>query len=100
MLEDCISRGINCMNAVDTNVLVYALDASEPAKQAKAQNLLARLISSPEDTVLLWQVANELLNCLRKWEAAGRITSADVESHFHDTLAMFPHTFPQPPSSI
>ena len=28
------------MNAVDTNVFVYALDADEPVKQAKAQDLL------------------------------------------------------------
>jgi predicted nucleic acid-binding protein len=26
------TRGMSCMNAVDTNVYVYALDAYEPAK--------------------------------------------------------------------
>jgi len=82
------------MNAVDTNVLIYGLDDNEPAKQAKAQALLARLVQSPVDTVLPWQVAGELLSCLRKWETAGRLTTADVEAHFRDTLALFPLIIP------
>lgn len=82
------------MNAVDTNVFVYALDDSEPVKQAKAQQLLGRLVQQPAETLLLWQVAGELLNCLRKWESAGRITAADVEAHFRDVLAMFPLRIP------
>ena len=31
------SRGTNSMNAIDTNVFVYAFDADEPVKQAKKQ---------------------------------------------------------------
>ena len=31
------------MNAVDTNVLVYLVDADEPAKQAQARELMDRL---------------------------------------------------------
>src|SRR5580765_2837632 len=77
------------MNAVDTNVLVYSLDASEPIKQVKAQQLLGRLSQPPTETILPWQVAGELLSCLRKWESAGRITPADAEAHFRDFLAMF-----------
>jgi hypothetical protein len=41
------------MNAVDTNILIYGLDDSEPAKQAKAQGLVARLVQPPVETVLL-----------------------------------------------
>lgn len=82
------------MNAVDTNVLVYALDAGAPVKQAKAQQLLDRLVQQPAETLLLWQVASELLSCLRKWESAGRITPADAEAHFRDALAMFPLHIP------
>ena len=82
------------MNAVDTNVFVYALDDSEPAKQAKARELLDRLVQPPIDTVLPWQVAGELLNCLRKWESADRITAADVEANFRDVLSMFPLRLP------
>ncbi len=35
------------MNAIDTNVLVYAVDESEPTKQAKAINLLETLSAQP-----------------------------------------------------
>jgi hypothetical protein len=41
------------MNAVDTNVLLYAQDPREQDKQRIAQSLIADL----EDGVLLWQVA-------------------------------------------
>ena len=82
------------MNAVDTNVFVYAHDADEPAKQARAHELLDRFVQLPADTILLWQVAAELLSCLRKWESAGRISAADVEANFGDVLAMFPLRLP------
>jgi predicted nucleic acid-binding protein len=87
---------INSMNAVDTNVLVKALDADDPVRQAKARDLLDQLIGNPAETTLLWQVAGELLSCLRKWEASGRISAADVEANFRDVLAMFPLSLPTP----
>jgi predicted nucleic acid-binding protein len=58
------------MNAVDTNVFVYALDADEPVKQAKALDLFQRLTPAGGSTILLWQVAAELLSNLRKRESA------------------------------
>ncbi|HVA47497.1 MAG TPA: PIN domain-containing protein [Pirellulales bacterium] len=67
--------------------------ASRPNRQ-KAQGLIARLVQPPVETVLLWQVAGELLNGLRKWESAGRITSADVEAHFRDAFALLPLKIP------
>src|SRR5438874_2446936 len=36
---------MNFMNAIDTNVYVYAVDADEPVKQAKAVDLFDRLMS-------------------------------------------------------
>jgi predicted nucleic acid-binding protein len=42
------------MNAVDTNVLLYSLDASEPTKRPIAQALLRDLRTSSEKTVLPW----------------------------------------------
>lgn len=45
------------MIAVDTNVLVYAVDADEPTKGEKAAALLRGL--DPAATILLWQVACE-----------------------------------------
>jgi predicted nucleic acid-binding protein len=82
------------MNAVDTNVLVYSLDENEPVKQVKARNLLAGLAQAQTATILPWQVAGELLNWLRKWQSAGRVSSADVEAHFRDFLTMFPLVLP------
>lgn len=77
------------MNAVDTNVVVYVFDDNEPVKQPKARALIDRLVKSPTNTLLLWQVAGELLSCLRKWESTGRIASADVKANFQDVLSMF-----------
>lgn len=55
------------MNAVDTNILIYAHDNSEPAKQAVAGSL----IQSLSDGVLLWQVACEYVAASRKLERLG-----------------------------
>jgi predicted nucleic acid-binding protein len=82
------------MNAVDTNVFVYALDEDEPVKQAKARDLLDRLVQPPIETLLPWQVAAELLGCLRRWESEGQITAADVQADFQDVLHLFPLRLP------
>ncbi|MCX7840888.1 MAG: PIN domain-containing protein [Anaerolineae bacterium] len=50
------------MNAIDTNILLYAHDSREPAKQATA----IALIESLDDGALLWQVATEYLAASRK----------------------------------
>lgn len=55
------------MNAVDTNVLIYAHDPRAPAKQATAVSL----IQAQTDGVLLWQVACEYLAASRKLEPLG-----------------------------
>lgn len=82
------------MIAVDTNVFIYALDADDPAKQTKAQDLLQRLMQTASSVVLPWQVACEMLGNLRKREAAGRISSTMVEAHFANIFAMFPLAIP------
>ncbi|MSS69861.1 MAG: PIN domain-containing protein [Candidatus Latescibacteria bacterium] len=55
------------MNAVDTNVLLYAHDARDAAKQATAVSLIRSLT----DGVLLWQVACEYISASRKLESLG-----------------------------
>ena len=55
------------MNAVDTNVLIYAHDPRDPAKQDKAVEVIASLT----DGVLLWQVACEYVAASRKLEGFG-----------------------------
>ena len=53
------------MNAIDTNVLFYSLDADEVVKQPLAVALLGQLTAATE-TVLPWQVACEFLGLFRK----------------------------------
>lgn len=55
------------MNAVDTNVLIYAHDPRDPVKQNKAVALIASLT----DGVLLWQVSCEYIAASRKLAAYG-----------------------------
>lgn len=55
------------MNAVDTNILIYARDPRDSVKQAVATTLL----SSLTDGVLLWQVACEYIAASRKLEPFG-----------------------------
>jgi len=67
------------MNAVDTNILIYAQDAREPSKQRIAQSLIASL----EDGVLLWQVATEYLTAARKLQPLGFSYTAAL-ANIHD----------------
>jgi len=53
------------MNAVDTNVLVYACDKAAGRHQKKALELLHEMT----DCVLLWQVACEFVAASRKLQA-------------------------------
>ena len=55
------------MTALDTNVLVYACDTADPAKQQRA----LQIIEDTRDGVLLWQVACEFLAASRKLVAQG-----------------------------
>ena len=82
------------MNAIDTNVLVYAIDESEAVKQSEAIHLLKSLGTQPIRLVLLWQVAVEFLACLRRWEAAGRITRDDTLAYKTEFLDSPPIVLP------
>lgn len=55
------------MNAIDTNVLVYAYDDQQAKKQSQAIALIDRLIADSGSTLLLWQVACEFIAVLRRW---------------------------------
>jgi len=55
------------MIAVDTNVLIYACDQSEPHRQRIALDLIA----ASTEGVLLWQVACEFLAASRKLSKQG-----------------------------
>jgi predicted nucleic acid-binding protein len=77
------------MIAIDTNVFVYALDATEPDKQGRARKLFQDVLDSTEATVIPWQVAAELLARFRKWEAAGKMTRDDVHARFNEFLSVW-----------
>jgi predicted nucleic acid-binding protein len=64
------------MRAVDTNILLYAQDPRDPAKQQIARDLIEKLT----DGVLLWQVACEYVNASRKFVQYG----FDQEQAFRD----------------
>lgn len=55
------------MDAVETNVLIYAHDVRDPQKQTTASSL----IESQTEGVLLWQVSCEYLAASRKLESQG-----------------------------
>jgi predicted nucleic acid-binding protein len=55
------------MNAVDTNVLMYAHDPRNPEKQRVAVSLIESLM----DAVLPWQVACEYVSASKKLESFG-----------------------------
>ncbi|HLQ43492.1 MAG TPA: PIN domain-containing protein [Planctomycetaceae bacterium] len=66
------------MNAIDTNVLVYWADADGGDKRTIAVEWLTRLPQASQPTVLLWQVAVEFLNCMRRFELSGKITREET----------------------
>lgn len=73
------------MIAVDTNILIYACDQSEPRRQAIALDLIA----SCTDGVLLWQVACEFLAASRKLSKQGF-----TPAHAWNRLAEFQDLLP------
>ncbi|MEX0641723.1 MAG: PIN domain-containing protein [Pirellulales bacterium] len=82
------------MNAVDTNILVYAVDATEPVKSTRAIELLSELARREVPLVVPWQVAAEFLACLRRWEAAGRIGRGDVDAYLRRFVLSLPVVYP------
>lgn len=77
------------MNAIDTNILVYAFDADSPEKQKKARQFL----SSLDQGVILWQVACEFLNSARKIAALGSDPAVPYQ-RLRDLLGRFPLVLP------
>jgi predicted nucleic acid-binding protein len=75
------------MNAVDTNILVYAISADETVKGPVAMTLLDSL--SAADTILLWQVTCEFGAVLAKLYARGQ-----ADSNAFAALAAWRSRFP------
>ena len=79
------------MNAVDTNILIYVYDRRDPAKSAKA----AQLVESVEDGVLLWQVACEFLAASQKLNRAG-IFREQAWERLNDLMGVLRLALPSP----
>lgn len=82
------------MKTLDTNVLVYFIDTSEPAKRQRAIELVDEMIDQPEPIALMWQVAVEFVAQLRRWENQGRHQRALSEAHLTWMLSAFRILFP------
>ena len=77
------------MIALDTNVLIYACDRSNPGRQHTASELIERAT----DGVLLWQVACEFVAASRKLSGQG-FTGSDAWSRLAEFQALFPLVLP------
>jgi predicted nucleic acid-binding protein len=82
------------MNAVDTNVLVYAVDSAEPVKSKIALDLLTSLASQGPPLVVPWQVAAEFLTCLRRWESDGKIGRQETQAYLSRFVLQLPIVYP------
>jgi predicted nucleic acid-binding protein len=82
------------MNAVDTNILVYAVDSAEPIKSKIALDLLTSLASHGLPLVVPWQVAAEFLTCLRRWESAAKIGRQETQAYLSKFGLPLPIVFP------
>src|SRR5262245_54354838 len=80
---------MNCMNAVDTNILIYACDARDAGRQQRAVELIAQLA----DGVLLWQVACEFVAASRKLAPYGFSPEA-AWGRLETLLRVFPLALP------
>lgn len=84
------------MNAIDTNVLIYTVDAQEPAKQLRSKELITQLLAEPVELVAPWQVAVEFLACLRRWENQRRSTRSETELYLAHLVSTIPLITPKP----
>src|SRR5437870_7055055 len=80
----------SCMIALDTNVLIYACDKADPARQQIALDL----ISNTTDAVILWQVASEFIAASRKLDRQG-FTAADAWARLSEFLGVCPLVMPR-----
>lgn len=84
------------MIAIDTNVILYAVDRRDLRKRAAARALLGQLVMSSNKGVLLWQVAGELAKQLRAWRDAKRISNRAFERYLQAFRRLLPLVMPNP----
>jgi len=74
------------MIAVDTNILIYAIDRDNPDKRRRAIKLLESL--TPSSAVMLWQVMQEFGGVASRLERQGRAARAGREMHAELSAAL------------
>jgi len=81
------------MITLDTNVLVYRFDRTEPQMQSVARSLM-REVAKQRDIVLLWQVAGEFLSQLTYWHHQKLLRHSDIVKAMRDLRYFFPVAMP------
>lgn len=79
------------MVTFDTNVLIYACDTRDAARQAVAIDLIAK----ESQGLLLWQVACEFVAASRKLASQG-LSPADAWGHLVELRKSYPLILPSP----
>lgn len=77
------------MNAIDTNVLIYACDQRHAEKHLRSMSLLRDL----DGAVMLWQVAVEFIAATRRLETQG-FTRVNAWDRLDELLVRFPLVLP------
>ena len=80
------------MNAVDTNVLIYSIDAGDDGKRRRALDLIESLPAT--ETLIPWQVACEVAAVIRTMGALGRFRG-DYAQTVTALRSCFPIAIPQ-----
>lgn len=81
------------MIAVDTNVLVYMVDDSQPQKQRIAKDLI-RDLHLHGTGILLWQVAVEFVAVLRRLQQHGKLSDPDINGPLSRVRKVLPIVLP------
>ena len=78
---------------LDTNIVVYTFDASEPRKQDIARQLVAKALTEPGSAVVSWQVVQEFLN-VATTKFAVPLTAVDARTYLHQVLVPLCEVYP------
>lgn len=84
------------MIAIDTNIIIYAIDRRNATKRAAARALLKQLGAPASGAALLWQVAGETCSQLRAWRDAKRISDRTFKRYLQLIRTLFPLVLPTP----
>ena len=82
------------MIAVDTNILIYAMDDLSPERHEQALAFLESLDGDTRPTVLPWQVVCELLAWMRRHAAKTKVSNERIREDITAVMSRFPLVYP------